>query len=218
LRGCDTVTLFQPDNEWDVNAMPDSDDGPSKSHVTELLKAWADGESAALEKLTAIIYAELHKLAHGYMIRERSGDTLETTALVNEVYVRLLGGQRVRAQNRAHFMAVCARMMRQVLTDHARAKATEKRGGGLRRVSMSAALIVPGDRPVDFEALDDALNRLSAEKPRRGQVAELRYFGGLSVQETAEVLSVSEETVKLDWRLARIWLRRDLSGGKAHEA
>jgi RNA polymerase sigma factor (TIGR02999 family) len=178
--------------------------------VTELLKAWGRGNSAALEKLVPLVELDLRQLARRHMARERTGHTLQTTALVNEAYVRLVDGAGLRARDRVHFFALAARLMRHILVDHARAKGNQKRGGGLWRVPLDVAEAAWPDHPRDLVALDDALEALSAIDPRRGRVVELRYFGGLTVEETARVLNLSVQTVNRDWQLARVFLRREL--------
>ena len=185
---------------------------PSPHEVTQLLKAWSGGDQEALEKLTPLVYAELRRAAHRYMAQERPGHTLQTTALVNEVYLRLVDVRRVSWQDRAHFLAVCARLMRRVLTDFARSRGYLKRGGDSPRVALDEALLVSREPAADLIALDDGLKALAAFDPRKSQVVELRFFGGLSVEETAEVLKVSSETVKRDWRLARVWLLEEMNG------
>ena len=160
------------------------------------------------------MHAELHRLAHREMGRERAGHTLQTTALVNEVYLRLIDVSRVQWQDRAHFFAMSARLMRRILVDHARSRLSQKRGGATRRVSLDEALTVSPERGADLVALDDALKALAAVDARKSQVVELRYFGGLSVEETAESLHVSSDTVLRDWSLAKVWLLRELFGGK----
>jgi RNA polymerase sigma factor (TIGR02999 family) len=184
---------------------------PPPQQVTELLLAWSQGESSALDKLVPLIYAELHQLAHRYMAGERFGQSLQTTALVNEVYLRLVDCSRVQWQNRAHFFAVSAQLMRRILVDVARSRGYLKRGAGVRPLSLeqSPDMFEPPDP--SLVALDDALNALAAMDPRKGQVVELRFFGGLTVEETAEVLKVSQETVLRDWKLAKVWLLRELS-------
>jgi len=184
---------------------------PSPKEVTQLLLAWSDGDQAAFEKLTPLVYAELHRLARRYMRRERLGHTLQTTALVNEAYLRLIEASSVRWQDRAHFFAVSARVMRRILVDVARDKANLKRGGGTQRVSLDEALLVSPERSDNLMALDEALERLAILNSRQSQVVEMRYFGGLNEQEIAEVLKVSLRTVQQDWRLARLWLYRELS-------
>jgi RNA polymerase sigma factor (TIGR02999 family) len=187
---------------------------PSGDEVTQLLQAWGDGDERALEKLMPLVYDELHQVAHHYMAHQPSDHTLQTTALVNEVYLRLINFREVSWQNRAHFFAICARLMRQVLIDFARSRRYLKRGGGASRVSLDEALVVSREAPVDLLALDDALNALAALDPRKGKVVVLRFFGGLSVEETAEVLKVSEQTVLRDWKLAKVWLLHELVGDK----
>ena len=177
-----------------------------------LLRAWSGGDQTALDKLTPIVYRELHRLAGRCMSRERPGNSLQTTALVNEAYLRLVDYKRMRWQNRAHFFAVSAQLMRRILVEHAR-RHNLKRGGGAPHVSLEEAAIVGGGQDADLVALDDALNALAKIDPRKVQVVEMRFFGGLSVEETATVLKVSAVTVKRDWRAARAWLYRELTGG-----
>ena len=180
--------------------------------VTELLRAWGDGDDRALEQLTPLVEAELRRLARGYMRRERRGHTLQTTALVNEAFLRLTDARRVRWQDRAHFLGISARLMRRVLVDHARSRGYRKRGGGAERVTLEEGLVTSPEPTVDVLALDRALEALAAVDDRKSRVIELRFFGGLSVEETAEVLHVSRDTVKRDWRLAKLWLLRELAG------
>jgi RNA polymerase sigma factor (TIGR02999 family) len=187
---------------------------PPTREVTGLLIAWGAGDESALDKLVPLVHAELHRLAHREMGRERAGHTLQTTALVNEVYLRLIDVRRVQWQDRAHFFAMSARLMRRILVDHARSRLSQKRGGATRRVSLDEALTVSPERGADLVALDDALKALAAVDARKSQVVELRYFGGLSVDETAESLHVSPDTVLRDWSLAKVWLLRELFGGK----
>jgi RNA polymerase sigma factor (TIGR02999 family) len=187
---------------------------PSPLEVTQLLLAWSNGDQAALDKLAPIVYAELRRRAHRYMGRERSDHSLQTTALVHEAYLRLVDYKKVRWQNRAHFFAVSARMMRRILVDYARARGYQKRGGQTQRLSLDEALIVSRERSADLVALDDALAILSGIDPRMSQVVELRFFGGLSVEETAEVLRISTDTVTEDWKLAKSWLFRRLNSKK----
>jgi RNA polymerase sigma factor (TIGR02999 family) len=184
---------------------------PIRVGVTRLLRAWSEGDEAALEQLAPLVESELHRLAHKYMRREGPGKTLQTTALVNEVYLRLIDIQEVSWQNRAHFFAVSAKMMRRILTDFARSRQYLKRGGGGVQVSWDEALEVSQQPDADIVALDDALNELALLDPRKAQVVELRFFGGLSVEETAEVLRVSQQTVMRDWKFAKVWLMRALS-------
>lgn len=176
--------------------------------ITRLLLAWNNGDEAALEELTPLVYAELHRLARRYMGRERSGHTLQTSALVNEAYLRLIDWKNVQWQNRAHFFAVSAQLMRRILVDFARANAYAKRGGGALHLDLEEVAVVSPDRGTDIVALDEALTSLAALSPRQSQVVELRFFGGLSLEETAEVLKVSIGTVRRDWSLARAWLHR----------
>ena len=182
--------------------------------VTQLLRAWSDGEKGALERLIPLVEVELRRLARMYMAHERRGHTLQPTALVNEAFLRLTGAQRVRWQDRAHFLGISARLMRRVLVDHARSRGYRKRGGGAQLVTLNERLAATPEPAVDVVALDRALEKLAAVDPRQSRVIELRFFGGLSVEETAEVLHVSPDTVKRDWRLAKLWLLRDLEGDK----
>ena len=183
--------------------------------ISALLRAWSGGDQSALEKLTPIVYDELHRLARRYMQRERPGHSLQTTALVNEAYMRLVDYKRMQWQDRAHFFAVSAQLMRRILVEHAR-RHNLKRGGGVQHVSLEEAAVVGGTGPPtrwDLVALDDAMNALARIDPRKVQVVEMRFFGGLSVEETAEVLKVSPVTVKRDWSAAKAWLYRELTGG-----
>ena len=185
----------------------------SPQEVTQLLQAWSQGDQSALEKLTPLVYKELHRLAHRYMDLENSGHTLQTTALVNEAYLRLVDSNATW-QNRAHFFAISAQLMRQILVDFARRHHQLKRGGQVRRVSLDDALVSAKDPDADLVSLDDALKALAAVDPRKSRVVELRFFGGLSVEDTAEVLKVSTDTVLRDWRLAKLWLLREMSHGE----
>ena len=179
--------------------------------VSELLQAWSDGDQSALEKLTPLVYEELHRLAHHYMSRERADHTLQTTALVNEAYVRLVRTTSVEWRDRSHFFAVSANVMRRVLVDMARARGYAKRGGRARQMSLDDKTVVASpERDADLVALDEALTALSAVDMRKSQVVELRFFAGLSVVETAAVLKVSPDTVMRDWSLAKVWLLREL--------
>jgi RNA polymerase sigma factor (TIGR02999 family) len=183
----------------------------SPSHaVTGLLLAWNRGEQAALEKLVPLVYAELRRIAHRYMNRERRGHTLQTTELVNEAYLRLIDASQVRWQDRVHFFAISARLMRQILVDFARSRRYLKRGGGAFKTSFDAAMLVSPAPGPDLVALDDALKMLAVKDARKSRMVELRFFGGLSVEETAEVLKVSPDTVHRDWRLAKAWLAREM--------
>jgi RNA polymerase sigma factor (TIGR02999 family) len=180
--------------------------------VTTLLRAWNNGDERALEALTPIVYDELRLLARRYMRRERQGHSLQTTALVNEAYVRLVDYKRMQWQDRAHFFAVSAQLMRRILVDHAR-RQNLKRGGDMRHVPLEEAAVADGSRAADLVAIDDALNALAKLDPRKVQVVEMRFFGGLSVEETAEVLKISPVTVMRDWSTAKAWLYRELTGG-----
>lgn len=179
---------------------------PTPSEVTRLLKAWGSGNTAALDQLIPIVYGELRAVAARYLRRERQDHTLQPTALVNEAYLRLIDQKQVQWQNRAHFMGVAAQMMRRILLDHAKSAHRAKRGGGARKVSLEEALSLSDERANDLVELDEALTALAAFDERKSRVVELRYFGGLSVEETAEVLKVSEITVARDWKIAKAWL------------
>jgi RNA polymerase sigma-70 factor (ECF subfamily) len=180
--------------------------------VSLLLRAWSEGDQSALDKLTPIVYAELRRLAQHFMSRERTGHTLQATALVNEAYLRLVDYKRMRWENRAHFFAVSAQLMRRILVDHARQR-NLKRGAGVEHVALDETAVVGGDQSGSLVALDDAMQALANIDLRKARVVELRYFGGLSVEETAEVLKVSPITVKRDWSTARAWLYREMSAG-----
>lgn len=184
---------------------------PSPKEITQLLLAWGHGEQAALDQLIPLVHDELHRLAKLFMSKERPGHMLQTTALVNEAYLRLVDSSRVRWQNRAHFFAVSAQLMRRILVDFARSRHNLKHGGAIRKVPLDEALIISHEKTDDLVALDDALHTLAALSPRQSQVVELRFFGGLSMNEMAEVLKVSEATVRRDWSLARAWLHRELN-------
>ena len=184
---------------------------PAPGDVTELLRAWSDGDDGALERLVPLMEAELRRLARGYMGRERQEHTLQTTALVNEAFVRLTDARQVRWQDRAHFLGISARLMRRVLVDHARRRGYQKRGGGAQRVTLHEGLAASPDPAFDVLALDRALEVLEKDDPRKSRIVELRFFGGLSVEETAQLLRVSPDTVKRDWRLAKAWLAQALA-------
>ena len=188
------------------------------SEITVLLQAWSRGEASALDRLAPLVYAELHRIARRYMRRERAGNTLQTTALVNEAYLRLVDLNHAGWQDRTHFFALSAQMMRRILVDSARARGSAKRGGGKRvdhstAVDLDAIPDVGSQKGPDVIALDDALTALAKVDPRKAQVIELRYFGGLSVEETAEVLKISPQSVLRDWKLAKAWLLREMSQG-----
>ena len=186
--------------------------------VTKLLQAWSDGDERAVDKLMPLVNRELHQLAQRYMAHERAGHTLQTTALVNEAYLRLVDARKVNFQNRSQFFAFAAQLMRHILVEFARRRISTKRGGDVERVSLDESMVVYGERGPDLVALDDALQALAAIDARSSRVVELRFFGGLSAEETATVLRVSPETVKRDWKLAKAWLLREMSGEKRHEA
>jgi len=182
--------------------------------VTRLLLAWNQGDESALEKLVPQVYQELRRLAKRQMRREHPDHTLQTTALINEAYLRLVDLRNIQWQNRAHFFALCARLMRRILVDSARSRHYAKRGGGAHPVSLDQSLVVSPAHSTDLVAVDDALKALAKVDARKAQVVELRFFGGLTVEETAEVLKVSQETVQRDWKLAKSWLLRELSGDR----
>ena len=190
----------------------------SSREITGLLQAWSQGDQRALEKLTPYVYKELHRVAHRYMSREPRGHTLQTTALINEAYVRLIDSGDMNWQNRAQFFGVCAHLMRQILTDFARSRLSKKRGCDVQCVSLDETLEVPLEPRADLVALDAALNRLAAIDPRKSKVVELRFFGGLTAEEAAGVLKVSPHTVLRDWKLAKVWLHRELSSEMHDEA
>ena len=182
--------------------------------VTGLLRAWSDGDETALEQLIPLVEAELRRLARSYMRRERPEHTLQTTALINEAFIRLTDAKQVRWNDRAHFLGISARLMRRVLVDHARARNYQKRGGTVQRVSFNETVAVRGsDASLDVIALDQALDALASVEPRQAKIVELRFFGGLSVEETADALHMSTDTIKRDWRLAKQWLAHELSDG-----
>jgi RNA polymerase sigma factor (TIGR02999 family) len=179
--------------------------------VTQLLIDWSRGDQAALDSLMPLVYQELRRLAHCYMRRERVGHTLQTTALINEAYLRLVEQQHVQWHNRAHFFGISAQLMRRILVDHARSHARAKRGGGVLKMSLDEALVPSQKRAAELVALDEALQSLATVDLRKSQVVELRFFGGLSVEETAEVLKVTPMTVTRDWKTAKAWLHREMS-------
>jgi len=189
----------------------------SPPEVTQLLADWGRGDRSALEKLLPLVHAELRRIAQRQMSHERPGHTLQATALVNEAYLKLAGQQEFEWQNRAHFFAVAAQVMRHILIDHARAHARDKRGGGAIQVSLNEAAMLAEDQAEHFVALDEALRTLEQIDPQKGRIVELRYFGGLSIEETAEVLNISPRTVRREWQRARAWLYRMISEGTADE-
>jgi RNA polymerase sigma factor (TIGR02999 family) len=191
---------------------------PARGEVTKWLCAWGLGDREALGHLMPLVYQEMRRIARHYMARERADNTLQATALVNEVYLRLVDAEKITWHDRAHFFAIAARTMRSILVDHARAQRSQKRGGTHEHVALDDALVIHREPEVDLVALDDALNTLAAMDVRRSSVVEMRFFGGLSVEETAEVLEVSPETVMRDWKVAKAWLMRELSPKKCNEA
>ena len=180
--------------------------------VTELLVAWSRGNQEALDQLIPLVHGELRRLARRHMARQRKGHTLQPSALVNEAYMRLIDLSRVQWQDRAHFFAMSSRLMRRILVDHARARQSLKRGAGAPQVSFDETLAIPAERAVDLVKLDDALQELAVVDARKSEVIEMRFFGGLSVEETAEALKVSPDTVMRDWKLAKAWLLRQMRG------
>jgi RNA polymerase sigma factor (TIGR02999 family) len=186
----------------------------SHSEITELLVSWCNGNQHALERLVPLVERELHRIAHSYLHREARGHTLQTTALVNEAYLKLMGQNRVRWKNRSHFFGIAAQIMRRILLNYARDQKRIKRGGGAIHVSLSEIDAISAEKSFELIALDDALNRLALIDERKSRVVELRYFGGLSVEETAEVLKISPVTVLRDWNLAKAWLAREITNGE----
>lgn len=184
----------------------------TRQEVTRLLVDWRGGDEAALQKLFPLVQPELHRLAHHYMSRERAGHTLQTTAILNEAYLRLVDNTKPVWQGRTHFIAAAAQLMRRILVDYARARKSLKRGGGALRVTLDEAAFAPEARSEDLLALDEALERLAVQDARKSQIVELRYFGGLTVEETAEFLKLSQRTVEREWTMAKAWLYRELSG------
>ena len=189
----------------------------AQQEVTQLLADWSDGDVGALDKLIPLVQPELHRLAHHYMSRERTGHTLQTTALLNEAYLQLVHDSTHNWQNRTHFMAAAAQLMRRIMVDHARERCSLKRGGGALRVTLDDAALVTEKRSEELLALDEALERLTAQDPRKSRIVELRYFGGLTEEETAAFLKLSDRTVRREWRMARTWLYRALSGKEPDE-
>jgi RNA polymerase sigma-70 factor (ECF subfamily) len=184
---------------------------PSTHEVTQLLLDWSDGDQAAFDALMPLVYDELRQMAHRYMSRERPGHTLQTTALVSEAYLRLVDQKRVHWQNRAHFFAVAAQAMRRILIDYARKQRYAKRGGGAPKISLEEAAVMSQERAADLVALDQALITLASLDPQQSRVVELRFFGGLTIEETAEVLRLSVDMVKREWATAKAWLSREMS-------
>ena len=188
------------------------------NEVTQLLRAWMQGQESAKDELYEAVYAELHRMAHRYMSRENPGQTLQTTALVNEAYLKMADVKNLKWQDRAHFFAVSANIMRRILVDRARSRQAVMHGGGLRQVPMDEAIEIPEAGNIDYLALNDALDRLAKTDERKSQIVELRYFGGLTNEEIAEVLKVSPDTVMRDWRFAKAWLQSELNGDRSHES
>jgi RNA polymerase sigma factor (TIGR02999 family) len=191
---------------------------PSSQEVTRLLLAWRDGDQEALEQLTPLVYGELRRMAHRFMRRERPDHTLQSSALVNEAYIRLIDCNQVDWQNRAHFFGIAAQMMRQILIDHARRHTRARRGGGLREVSFEETAVVSVERAAELIALDDALTALAAFDLSKSRIVELRFFGGLTNEEVGEVMGMSLRTIEREWRKAKAWLRRAISKGESDEA
>jgi RNA polymerase sigma-70 factor, ECF subfamily len=185
-----------------------------RQELSVLLRAWSGGDESALDKLMPLVHDELHRLAHRYMVRERAGhNTLQTTALVNEAYLRLIDADQVKWQDRAHFFAIAARLMRRILVDFARKRGYQKRGGDVQKVTLDEAMVLSPEKDGDLVRLDDALNELAEFDARKAKVVELRYFGGLSVEETAEVMKIAPITVMRDWNMAKLWLLKELQRG-----
>lgn len=189
---------------------------PSSSGVTGLLRAWSRGDEEALQKLMPLVYEQLHAAARRYMARERAGHTLQTTALIHETYLRLVDVRHINWQDRAHFYAICAQLMRRILIDFARSRGYKKRGGAAPHVNFDEAVLVTAQPDANLVALSEALDRLALVDARKGRVVELRFFGGLGVKETAEVMKVSADTVMRDWKVAKVWLLRELRRGARH--
>jgi RNA polymerase sigma-70 factor (ECF subfamily) len=187
------------------------DMGVAGDNATALLLAWRDGDATAFDRLVPLVHDELRRLARAYMAKERAGHTLQPTALVNEAYLRLINVHQIQWQNRAHFLAMAARTMRRILVDSARARGNEKRGGGVEKVPLDELALGQTASEMDVLRVDEALQALAAIYPRQHDVVELRFFGGLTIEETAEVLGISPDTVKRDWRFAKLWLVRELS-------
>ncbi|MEO8440397.1 MAG: sigma-70 family RNA polymerase sigma factor [Spartobacteria bacterium] len=188
-----------------------------RQEVTQLLGDWSSGDTDALARLIPLVQPELHRLAHHYMSRERAGHTLQTTALINEAYLRLAGNSKPLWQNRNHFVAAAAQLMRRIMVDHARERLSLKRGGGALRVTLDETALVTDTRSEELLALDEALETLAAQDPRKSQIVELRYFGGLTAEETADFLKVSLRTVEREWNMAKAWLYRELGGKQPDE-
>jgi RNA polymerase sigma factor (TIGR02999 family) len=191
---------------------------PAPQEITQLLRAWSDGDQTALERLAPLVYAQLHRLARGYMRGERPGHLLQSTALINEAWLRLIDSKDIEWHNRAHFFGAAAQMMRRILVDFARERGAARRGGSAQPVALEDAVLVSADRGAEILALDEALDTLAEFDARKSQIVEMRFFGGLSVEETGEVLKVSPRTVKREWNLARAWLYRELNNEESDNA
>jgi RNA polymerase sigma-70 factor, ECF subfamily len=191
---------------------------PTAHEITQLLRAWSNGDQTALDRLVPLVYAELHRLARAYMRGEQAGHTLQSTALINEAWVRLIDWKNVEWQNRAHFFGVAAQMMRRILVDFARERGAIRHGGAAKQVALEEAVFVSESRGAEIIALDEALHALAEFDERKSKIVEMRFFGGLGVEETAAVLKLSSRTVKREWNLARAWLYRELKGERSDEA
>jgi RNA polymerase sigma factor (TIGR02999 family) len=202
---------WPPPKRWLMNSQ-------TSQQITQLLARWGCGDPDALNELTPVVYNELHRIAHRYMRREQPGNTLQTSALINEAYIRLIDQRQAHWQNRAHFFAIAATMMRRILVDRARARGYAKRGANRLQVSLEEGLAVSGSKGPDVIALDDALKDLEAIDPRKSRIVEMRFFGGLSLKETAEALATSIPTVEREWRSARAWLHKAMTAGHGHES
>lgn len=187
---------------------------PEPEGVTRMLLNWGQGDQTALERLIPLVYDELRRLAHRYMQRERAGHTLQTTALVNEAYLRLVDQRKANFKNRAHFFAICANIMRRILVDYARSRRYRKREGEARKVSLEEAAALSSERAAEVLAVDEALQSLASIDPRKSQIIELRFFGGLTIEETAEVIGASHATIEREWNMARAWLYREIGRGR----
>jgi RNA polymerase sigma-70 factor, ECF subfamily len=190
----------------------------TSSEVSQLLQRWSDGDSQALDSLVPVVYQELRRLAHHYMKREREGHTLQTTAVVNEAYMRLVNYKRMHWRNRVHFFAVAAQVMRRILVEHARSRNYAKRGAGAQKISLDDVAVISNDRSAEVIAVDDALTELASWDARKCRIVELRFFGGLTIEETAEALNVSSTTVEREWRSAKAWLHRAIKKGDIVES
>jgi RNA polymerase sigma factor (TIGR02999 family) len=216
LEGVNPKAMWPRTNDLvTIGLRPGAKKMSASQEITQLLEQWSDGDKEALEKLTPVLYKELHRMAHRYMRQERPGHTLQTTALINEAYLRLIAWKDVRWQNRAQFFGVSAQLMRKILVDFARSRNYAKRGGGARAISLEEVPAVSPDRARDIVAVDDALQRLAIIDPRKSQIVELRFFGGLTLEETAEVVKVSSRTIRREWDLAKTWLSREMSAETA---